>query len=372
MAAPLVTEDPRRTTPVLALPTREAVKLVAELRASWDSACRGRYHDTLTVVVAGRTVCIDAVDRALFDMLTPALAHMRVDDVASPDLTIRLWSLHHGDVRRPRLPAVLVQHGEVTSVDDDQHVRARFDHPNHAVMAWSSPAREAWWCIKSIDDVQWWEEAAPFRPIWSWFLPAHDAHLAHCAAIGDADGAIMLVGVGGSGKSTTALSCFLAGSGYVGDDYCVITIDPIPMVHSLFGTAKLRIDVGVERGPLAGHLLRPTPPPGGKAVALMSALDGAHIVVRAPVAAVAAVSVGTSRTTEVLDASRPDVLSALAPSSLSQLPGAGRESLSAFISLVRTVPTCRIVLGHDRAGVVAAVRSLIADPTYRTGSDDHR
>ena len=47
---------------------------------------------------------------------------------------------------------------------------------------------------------------------------------------------------GGLGKSTAALCCLCNGLDYIGDDYVLVQLGPIPTVHSLYCTAKLNHD----------------------------------------------------------------------------------------------------------------------------------
>ncbi len=367
----------------------EAASVLSGLEESWQSVASTASLHRLGVRIGGVPVIIESADAALFDRLRPALAHHprldagdrsghdggggsdddvgdTNDDAGRGVVTLRIWSLDAPGAVRPAMPPALVQRGDASaSGPGGSRVRARFDHANRALMAWDSASDVAWWCLESVDGLEWWEEAAPFRPLLSWILPTHQRHFAHCAAVGSSDGAIVLVGPGGSGKSTTALACHLDGMGYVGDDYCLISNDPVPVVHSLYGTAKVRIGESVESGPLAAHMMRATPPAGGKAVALVSARDGAHLVASAPVAVVAAVSVGIDSRTRVHDASRAEVLAALAPNSLQQLPGVTPASFTALSQLVRSTPVCRIELGHDRDEVVAVVRAVLADPSMR-------
>jgi len=360
----------------------EATALVDSLGASWDVATNNTPPQRCGLVIGGVPVVFEWTDPQIFHQLHRALAHHRRFDPGTrpptptpsgpvPDATppasppvVRLWSLDAAGSRHPTLPPTLVQHASRRFVrPDGSEVRARFDPDNRVLMAWDSGRPTAWWCIESTHRLQWWEEAAPLRPVLSWILPHHGRHFAHGAAVGNANGAIMLVGPGGSGKSTTALACHLAGMDYLGDDYCLVTeAGGQPTVHSLYGTAKVRINDDLAAGVLAPHLLRATPPTGGKAVAVVAERSGANVVHEAPVAVVAAVTVGQHRRTHIADARAVEVLAALAPNSLQQLPGATPATFAALADLVRSVPVCRITLGHDRDGVTEAVASVLADP----------
>lgn len=360
LAGPTIGEYPFGDTQVSAL--------VENLGASWDAATSNGPPRRCGLLIGGVPVVFEWTDPRLHHQLNRALAHhRRVDpDGAAPggSPVVRLWSLDATNSLRPNLPPALVQRAHTRFVrTDGSEVRARFDPDNRVVMAWDSGADTAWWCIESLDRLQWWEEAAPLRPVLSWILPPRGRHFAHGAAVGDADGAVMLVGPGGSGKSTTALACHLAGMGYLGDDYCLVTTDAgRPMVHSLYGTAKVRIGDDLASGVLGPHLLRATPPTGGKAVAVVAERPGANIIHEAPVVAVAAVTVGSGPHTHVAPATAIEVLAALAPTSLHQLPGATPASFAAMADLVRSVPVCRITLGHDPNKVISAVAAALADP----------
>ena len=81
-----------------------------------------------------------------------------------------------------------------------------------------------------------WEQAAPFRGISSsTWVARHGRRYVHGAAVGIGGRAALIVGPGGSGKSTTALTCFAAGMDYAGDDYCIVD----PASTSVFALVPL-------------------------------------------------------------------------------------------------------------------------------------
>src|SRR5574343_1379222 len=67
-----------------------------------------------------------------------------------------------------------------------------------------------------------WVDAAPIRTILHWILSLSNIHLVHGATVGIGERAVFLGARSGSGKSTTALSCFNLGMNYLADDYTAI------------------------------------------------------------------------------------------------------------------------------------------------------
>ena len=61
----------------------------------------------------------------------------------------------------------------------------------------------------------------------------------HAGAIGTDGGAVLVVGRGGRGKSTTTLAGLGAGLKYVGDDYVAVETKDRPLVHSIYNAGKL-------------------------------------------------------------------------------------------------------------------------------------
>lgn len=73
-------------------------------------------------------------------------------------------------------------------------------------------------------------------------MEKNGCQLLHAAAIGTEEGAVLITGKGGIGKSTTALSCLQSGPYYFADNYLIVRLEPEPLVYSLYCTAKLNAD----------------------------------------------------------------------------------------------------------------------------------
>ena len=329
------------------------------LRRSWEQAARASAPTTRSLDIAGLHLQIVAVGGAVLDRLVPALDH-HPPGSGTPDLVLHLWDLDATRAERPPLPGEMFdqQAGALHDTVVTPRATVRFEPASQILSAWEPDAARAWCCVADSEHIVWWDRAAPFRSLLGWWLEANGRQLIHGAAVGHEAGAVVLAGPGGSGKSTTALAAHLEGLGYLGDDYCAVSHHDGPVVHSLYGTAKLRLDDHDRSGPLADRLLHANPTPDEKAVALVTGLPGTRVVEQAPVRAVVAVRVGADGTTRVVRASRAQVLAALAPSSILQLPGTTGATFAGLARLVRSVPVAVLELGRDRAELIDTVSRL--------------
>lgn len=92
--------------------------------------------------------------------------------------------------------------------------------------------------LPSLDKVDPHERAAPFRWLAESIAGSLGQGVLHCAAIGQADRAVLITGRGGIGKSTLALTALGAGWSYFGDDYVLVASEPEPRCFRLYRSAK--------------------------------------------------------------------------------------------------------------------------------------
>src|SRR5208283_1060318 len=96
--------------------------------------------------------------------------------------------------------------------------------------------------VQTAKTLPYWVIASPLRTLFHWWMENNGCQLMHAAAVGTENGAVLITGKGGVGKSTAALSCLQAGFFYIADDYVITKLELIPTVVSLYSTAKLNAD----------------------------------------------------------------------------------------------------------------------------------
>ena len=176
-----------------------------------------------------------------------------------------------------------------------------------------------------------------------------DVQAIHAGLVARDGEGVLFGGPGGSGKSTTALTCLKAGFEYMADDYVALKAldDGSYEGHSLFCSTHLE----------PGHLekfpyLRPHAIPGrlpreDKSLVLLSQVLPEGLSRKARIRAVALPRVVDAPRPSIRPASTIEALLRLAPSSLILLPYAGVaagefEKLSRFLE---TIPTYWLELG---------------------------
>jgi hypothetical protein len=206
-----------------------------------------------------------------------------------------------------------------------------------------------------------WQMAFPLRQIVSWWASGFGALLLHAAAVGDRDGVLLIPGLGGLGKSSTALSCLLDGMGYLGDDTCLVAPGEPSLVHSLYSAAKLLPDA-LDRLPDPRPLGINVPDPiNTKVVVPLGECFASQMLEQAPIVAIAVPERTGRASTSYASVTSARALRALAPNSMLNLVGVGAEGMRSMARIARSAPVFGLELGTDRAAVVRAVRDILAE-----------
>ena len=303
-----------------------------------------------------------ADDRLL--RLVDAFAHLECEPTDGPDLTIHFWD--SPGVQPPFPPADVpddAPHG-LRIMWQDGRRRACHQPGQQTLSALDLENGQAWFWVQDEAVLPYWEHAAPARMILSWWLHDQGCNLVHGAAVGTEHGGALIVGKGGSGKSTTALLSLLAGLSYASDDYVVVERDRRgegPYVHSAFGSGKLD-ERQAERFPqLASSIVNPHRAPDEKAVFLVNRFAPERMTSGFALRTVIVPRITGEPDTRARRGSSIAALASLAPSTIFQIPGSPDAELKAMADLVRSVPNHVLELGTDFAQIPSAIADLLAE-----------
>lgn len=313
------------------------------------------------LVVAGAPVLVRYGGPEIHARLSRSLAHLRAADDASPALTVLAWDSDGSAAPEPPLPETDPREPRGAmfyAASDGRHVAYQ---PGLGLLsAYDSHRGRAWFWCRSAERLPFWEPAAPFRQIFHWWLAERGLLLLHGAAVGYRDGGVLLVGRGGSGKSTCALSSLASDLLYAGDDYVAVAPDAEPRVFSLFSSGKLEPGHAGRLRHLPAAVLGAGGVPEEKAVFYVGEDFADRMCESFPLRAVVVPHVrGDSIRLSRL--SPAGALHALAPSTLLQLVPARPEALSAMARLLERVPSYSLEVGGPVERIPAALAALLAE-----------
>jgi hypothetical protein len=305
--------------------------------------------------LAGRMVRTRYVAPALAARFHPTLAHLdQLDAVDDADLEIGCWDRSLTAVAAPPPPWGLDDYLPEARIRGhvDGRVRATFDATARVLSLYDRDARRAVLHVASSATVPDWMDRAPFRTILTWWAADRGLAMVHASAVAWGDGAVLLAGGSGAGKSTTAMACLAGGLDLLGDDACLVGLDPTPHLWSVYRRAKLEPD--------AARWL-----PSLDALVVVRTEEQTHIDPGArhrhdaPLRAVLLPQVTNERTTRAVPIARAEAMRVLTATTLLEGGGMARAALTTLAALARDVPCLRLELGRDLDGVAAAVRTVI-------------
>ena len=296
---------------------------------------------------------------ALAEQLSRAFDHLADESVAEPELTIDVWDSEDSRTPPPPLPSLAPGSPRGTTIytaDDGRHFASR--PALGQLSAYDQATSRAWFWSRNANELPFWEPAAPFRQILHWWLPDRGALLLHAASVGEEAGGVLLVGAGGSGKSTCALSCLTSGLLYAGDDYVAVELGPEPRVLSLFCSGKLE----PGHATLLPHLPSPSFAGDGaleeKSVFYVAERFPDRMCRGFPLRAIVAPRVRGNEP-QVQQRAPAQMLAALAPSTLLQLVPARQGALSAMAALLQNIPAFGLDVGGPTELIPPTIAGLL-------------
>lgn len=212
--------------------------------------------------------------------------------------------------------------------------------PNSLILADRTVGR-ALVFYSALPDVPIWDLCAPLRVPLGFLGPSRNLHLLHGAAVQKDKQALLLVGKGGSGKSSTALAC-LDPAGpfeFITEDYAAVETEKLE-VHPLYRSTKVD-DSAYQRMPWLQQL-QPLGRQEGKDCRVLSPehpAQGGQL--RALVWPDREFGQAMSRL------STAQALKALAPSTLFQNPNSAKGDFKAMVALCRRLPCFRLGLADS-------------------------
>jgi hypothetical protein len=302
-------------------------------------------------------VCVEFAGRDLLPVLTPALVHREIEPVANPSLTIAAWvagrSMHEAFPMEPLWHDGRDREKFTVGVARSRATISMLDR---------SAARGYFWAPRA-GAIPPWMAGSPWRSILHWWWRPLGLQMVHAAAIAVDGAAVLLAGPGGAGKSTTTFACLRQGLDVLGEDHCLVAVDPPVTAFGLYCAGKLTDDA-LSAFPDLCDMVRDLPGTlrcePGKQLFFPGSRYRPRFPERAPIKAMLIPAIVDRRTPAIVPASRAEGVRAIAPSTLFQLPGAGDHDLRQLARLAGHLPTYRLELGRDLDRAAAVIASFLS------------
>ena len=338
------------------IPPAPPVALVDEFVArsldAFERACATGPVVSRRLRIADRDVAVRFRSPEVADRYAAATALVEVaasDDPA--DLTIGCWDTASSGVELPEMPWFdeNLLHRDRVRGHTTGAVRATYQQSEGLLHLYDS--RQALGLVHATTPaaVQPWTDRAPFRTFIGWWATDLGLSMMHASCIATDQGAALIAGSSGSGKSTTAMTCVLAGFSFLCDDACIVDLDTAggPSVHAVYGRSKLEHDAALRLGLAADR-------DGGPLVT-----QPERTVQTAPARVLLLPQVTGERETRIEELPRTEVVRTLVGGSIREGGGLGGQALHEMTRVVQTLPSFRLLLGTDVDGVSEAVARAI-------------
>ncbi|WP_420578364.1 hypothetical protein [Ekhidna sp.] len=227
-----------------------------------------------------------------------------------------------------------------------------------AIYCQNRNAGKTYYWIEDIDQIPVWESDFPLRMVFHWWFKNTGLQPTHAGAVGIENKGLLLVGAGGSGKSTSCLACINSQLRFAGDDYVLLDTQN-RQVFSLFSLSKvtdksigLLENIHIDRSTLAK-------PIDDKYRIHLYPNYKESLIRSFPVFATLVPKVEGGSKTSIVPCSKGEAMRAIAPTTLFQLPGLREESFAKISKFIRTTPTYTLNLGPDTSNLPTLLSSFL-------------
>ena len=300
--------------------------------------------------LAETNVRLSFFSNQLSDILLPALSHITYSSVTSEKPQYQIYVLDGTTIDSP-LPVIeditnkFIFRGDIENFSTYQHQIAYLIHSklicavDHINKIGIVIAQDSKLIPKFIT-------ASPLKEIFNWIMLRNQCSLIHAAAVGNQDGAVLLVGKSGSGKSVTAIRCLFHGLDFYGDDIVGISNKKTPLIHSIFATAKIfNKDIskiaGLEKYSILGNLK-----PNDKEVFFLNEYFKEQLPIVMPIKAILHV-IQSDDTASISPTSVANLLNVVGATSVTLFPYSHQTYTIQLMSLFKSVPCFKFKLGNQ-------------------------
>lgn len=348
----------------------EQIQFYSQSLKKFEEAAHRIGKNKVCYNIAGTKVCLNFAGNVLMSLLTPALEHLKISETVNCDVTINAWDTFSSGVQMVPPPctwADFTDRGDIWGFSS-KRIKTAFHWSEYSVNVFDMATNTGVYWVKNPAAFPYWVYSSPFRTLIHWWMEKNNCQLLHAAAVGTENGAVLITGKGGTGKSTSGLACLDGGMKYLGDDYIIVSNEPKPMVYSLYNTAKLNVS-DLYRFPMLKTLTanRVKEDQEKDVLYLYPGLKN-QIVNEMPLKAILTPQIQPSETTDIEPASFWPVQRAMSFTTMSQLPGVGSHTQDFIARFISKLPCYVLKPGSNLRLIPETISRFLEKPAeFSTG-----
>lgn len=320
--------------------------------------------------IADKNINFVLSNSVLASKLLPAFAHLKSSIDSLSDLTVYVWDSTVSGIplEKPSFERVEneeginngygfnVQYGDIT---EPRFIYVDSDFP---FMCYYDPIKkEAYYWYKNADAIPYYEKGAPMHTLFDWWVETEGMLLTHAGAVGNKKGGVLIVGKGGQGKSTAAISSLWGDDlYYIADDYLILQNKPQPIVYSLYNTGKLNYDHLMEKLPhLIPFLENPKTAKDEKGLFFFHKSHPEKMISTLKLSSAVLPLVHFEKETITQPEKPMRLLIGLASSTIYQSSRGNKEKLNILTSTLSQLPCYTLSAGEDLSDIPKQLKKLI-------------
>jgi hypothetical protein len=323
----------------------------------------------LRLALGGGTAAIEVAGDRLFDRITPALQHLAVEgDGRAADFSVSLWDADETGLAGPppapggdpTAPAIVTVSGDGRFVLQRRtHAVVGHERARSAVVGW----------FRDVDRMPLYDRGRPLHPQILLWNQDRGAPPLHAGLVARSGRGALLVGQGGSGKTTAALACLLNGFDFLGDDYVSLRKgDGGAFVgHGVYGSTHVDPHHLTRFPELFARAVFPRWENEDKAVVFLGEAFPERLARESPIDALFLPTV-RSGGTAARTATPAEASLRLVQGALALAPHAGAGGMEPLFELASSVPAFWLDLGSDLDEIPTVISAILETLPPATGT----
>ncbi|MEO9965299.1 MAG: hypothetical protein ABJF11_05905 [Reichenbachiella sp.] len=309
-----------------------------ELQSVYDDGLKLSTGKSFNLSFAKHTFKAHYLDSKTDEFYSPALSHLMLPSSTNHDLDVYVME---GKTTGLNLPAPcwdwnkVHPHGEIYR---DEELILTFESWCGVLRMYNRIEQKAYIWIRSISDLPQWMRSFPLRSIVDWYFEPTGIQPVHSGGIALGQNGVMLTGKGGSGKSSTCLSCLNHSElKYLGDDFMLVDCESGKDAYSLYNVAKVEFD-NLSRFKFLEGYKKDFKVDDEKYQIFINQIMPDKLTNEFNIDAIFLPKITGSKSGRLVKTDSSNALMALAPSTISLLKGNRERTFSKVSSLVKKTP----------------------------------